>query len=127
MRIGYARAAPLEADNLAQWAALDEAKCQHIFEEHGSVGRWHRPELNRLLAQLGENDTLVVWKLDCLSTSLKDILVLLEKVGRIGAGFISLAESFDSTSPGGSMMMGIIKSFGDFERAMLRERTLNGL
>jgi DNA invertase Pin-like site-specific DNA recombinase len=70
---------------------------------------------------------LVVWKLDRLSRSLKDLLALLEKVQLAGAGFQSLTEAIDTTTPAGRMMMQIVGSFAEFERAMLRERTRNGL
>ena len=70
---------------------------------------------------------LVVWKLGRLSRSLKDVLTLMEKIDQIGAGFRSLTEVIDTTSPGGRMMMQIVGTFAEFERAMLRERTKNGL
>lgn len=70
---------------------------------------------------------IVVWKLDRLSRSLKDVLALMEQIAQAGAGFNSLTEAIDTTSPGGRMMMQIIGAFAEFERAMLRERTRNGL
>lgn len=127
MRIGYARVSTQEQDNGAQIAALHAAGCIRIFEEKASGGRWNRPELHRLLDQLREGDVLVVWKLDRLSRSLKDLLTLLEKVQLASAGFQSLTEAIDTTSPAGRMMMQIVGSFAEFERAMLRERTRNGL
>lgn len=127
MRIGYARVSTQEQDNSAQIAALKAASCTRIFEEKASAGRWDRPELHRLLDQLREGDVLVVWKLDRLSRSLKDLLTLLEKVQLAGAGFHSLTEAIDTTTPAGRMMMQIVGSFAEFERAMLRERTSNGL
>jgi DNA invertase Pin-like site-specific DNA recombinase len=98
-----------------------------IFQEKASGGRWDRPELHRLLEQLRKGDVLVVWKLDRLSRSLKDVLLLMEKVEQAGAGFRSLTEVIDTTSPGGRMMMQMVGTFAEFERAMLRERTQNGL
>ena len=83
--------------------------------------------MHRLLSQLRTGDVLVVWKLDRLSRSLKDVLALMEKVQQVGAGFQSLTEAIDTTSPGGRMMMQIVGAFAEFERAMLRERTRNGL
>jgi DNA invertase Pin-like site-specific DNA recombinase len=127
MRIGYARVSTQEQDNAAQIAALKEAGCKRIFEEKATGGRWERPELHRLLDQLREGDALVVWKLDRLSRSLKDVLSLMEKVEMAGAGFLSLTEAIDTTTPSGRMMMQIVGSFAEFERAMLRERTRNGL
>jgi DNA invertase Pin-like site-specific DNA recombinase len=127
MHLGYARVSTQEQDNGAQIDALKAAGCVRIFEEKASAGRWDRPQLNRLLDQLREGDILVVWKLDRLSRSLKDLLTLLEKVQLAGAGFQSLTEAIDTTTPAGRMMMQIIGSFAEFERAILRERTRNGL
>ena len=127
MRIGYARVSTQEQDNTAQIAALKAAGCGRIFEEKASAGRWDRPELHRLLDQVRPGDVLVVWKLDRLSRSLKDLLSLLDSVQAAGAGFLSLTEAIDTTTPAGRMMMQIVGSFAEFERAMLRERTRNGL
>ncbi|MEO8767628.1 MAG: recombinase family protein [Nitrosospira sp.] len=69
----------------------------------------------------------MVWKLERLSRSLKDVLTLMEKTQQSGAGFQSLTEAVDTTSPGGRMMIQIVGAFAEFERAMLRERTRNGL
>ena len=127
MLIGYARVSTQDQDNAAQIAALKSAGCELIFQEKATGGRWERPELHRLLGQLRKSDVLVVWKLDRLSRSLKDVLTLMEKVQHAGAGFQSLTEAIDTTSPGGRMMMQIVGAFAEFERAMLRERTRNGL
>lgn len=70
---------------------------------------------------------VVVWKLARLSRSLKDLPLILEKIERAGAGFQSLTEAVDTTTPAGRMMMQIVGAFAEFERAMLRERTRNGL
>ncbi len=127
MFIGYARVSTQYQDTDAQIAALKSFGCELIFLENASGGRWDRPELHRLLEQLRKGDVLVVWKLDRLSRSLKDVLLLMEKVEQAGAGFRSLTEVIDTTSPGGRMMMQMIGTFAEFERAMLRERTQNGL
>ena len=111
----------------AQIAALRNFGCELIFQEKASGGRWDRPELHRLLGQLRKGDVLVVWKLDRLSRSLKDLLILMEKIVQAGAGFRSLTEAIDTTSAGGRMMMQIVGTFAEFERAMLRERTCSGL
>ena len=73
-----------------------------MFEEGASGGRWDRPELHRLVDQLREGDVVLVWKLDRLSRSLKDLLHLLEKVEAAGAGFRSLTEANDTTTPAGA-------------------------
>jgi DNA invertase Pin-like site-specific DNA recombinase len=127
MRIGYARVSTQEQDTQAQIRALTESGCERIFQETASGGRWDRPELHRLLDQLRNGDTLVVWKLERLSRSLKDLLMVLEKIEASGAHFQSLTEAIDTGTPAGRMMMQIVGSFAEFERAMLRERTKNGL
>lgn len=127
MRIGYARVSTQEQDTQAQITALTEAGCERIFQEKASGGRWDRPELNRLLCQLRKGDVVVVWKLDRLSRSLKDLLLTLEKIETAGSDFQSLTEAINTGTPAGRMMMQIVGSFAEFERAMLRERTRNGL
>ncbi|MDP3333705.1 MAG: recombinase family protein [Methylococcaceae bacterium] len=127
MLIGYARVSTQDQDTDAQIAALKTSGCELIFQEKASGGRWDRPELHRLLGQLRKGDVLVVWKLDRLSRSLKDVLLLIEKVEQASAGFRSLTEVIDTTSPAGRMMMQMVGTFAEFEREMLRERTQNGL
>ena len=127
MLIGYARVSTQDQDAAAQIVALKAAGCELLFEEKASGGRWDRPELHRLLGQLRKGDVLIVWKLDRLSRSLKDVLILMEKIAQAGAGFRSLTEAIDTNSPGGRMMMQIIGTFAEFERAVLRERTRSGL
>lgn len=127
MRIGYARVSTQDQDTQAQISALKAAGCEIVFQEKASGGRWDRPELHRLLSQLRKGDVVVVWKLDRLSRSLKDLLLTLEKIEEAGADFQSLTEAIDTASPAGRMMMQIVGSFAEFERAMLRERTKSGL
>ncbi len=116
-----------EQSNKAQARALADAGCARVFEEKASGGRWDRPELHRMLDQLREGDTVVVWKLDRLSRSLKDVLHLMDRIAVAGAGFRSLTEVIDTTTPAGRMMMQMVGSFAEFERAMIRERTSAGL
>lgn len=127
MRIGYARVSTGEQDTAAQSAALKTAGCELIFREKASGGRWDRPELHKLLNQLREGDVLVVWKLDRLSRSLRDVLTIMERVQERRAGFRSLTESVDITTPAGRMMMQMVGAFAEFERAMLKERIQAGL
>jgi len=127
MRIGYARVSTQDQDTAAQIAALTSSGCELIFREKASGGRWERPELHRLLGQLRKGDVVVVWKLDRLSRSLKDVLTLMDKIQQASAGFQSLTEAIDTTSPAGRMMMQMVGAFAEFERAMLRERTKHGL
>ena len=127
MRIGYTRDSTQEQATQAQILALKKAGCEKIFQEKASGGRWDRPELHRLLDQLRKGDVVVVWKLDRLSRSLKELLLTLEKIEEAQADFQSLTEAIDTTTPGGRLMMQIVGSFAEFERAMLRERTRSGL
>jgi DNA invertase Pin-like site-specific DNA recombinase len=79
--LGYARVSKAEdQDTAPQIEALHAAGCQRVYEERVSGGRWDRPELHRLLDRLGPGDVLTVWKLDRLSRSLKDLLLILDKV-----------------------------------------------
>jgi DNA invertase Pin-like site-specific DNA recombinase len=129
MLLGYARVSKSDdsQDTAAQVSALKSAGCKRVFEDKASGGRWDRPELHRLLDQLREGDTLVVWKLDRLSRSLKDLLHILERVEAVGARFRSLTEAVDTAGPAGRMLMQMLGSFAEFERAMVRERTRAGL
>jgi DNA invertase Pin-like site-specific DNA recombinase len=128
MLLGYARVSKGdEQNNASQAQALRAAGCRRLFEEAASGGRWDRPELHRMLDQLREGDTVVVWKLDRLSRSLKDVLHIIERIADAGAGFRSVTESIDTTTPAGRMMMQMVGSFAEFERAMIRERTSAGL
>ena len=127
MLIGYARVSTQDQDSAAQVAALESYGCERIFQEKASGGRWDRPELSKLIGQLRNDDVVVVWKLDRLSRSLKDLLTLMDQINQAGAGFRSLTELIDTTTPAGRMMMQMIGSFAEFEREMLRERTRNGL
>ena len=126
--IGYARVSKGDdQSNAAQRRALDAAGCKRVFEETASGGRWDRPKLLEMIGQLRDGDVVVVWKLDRLSRSLKDMLHIMERVEIAGAGFRSLTEAIDTTTAAGRMMMQMVGSFAEFERAMIRERTSAGL
>jgi DNA invertase Pin-like site-specific DNA recombinase len=127
MVIGYARVSTNDQETATQVAALKAAGCERIYREKASGGRWDRPELHRLLDQLRKEDVLVVWKLDRLSRSLRDVLTIMERLSEAEAGFRSLTEAIDTTTPAGRMMMQMVGAFAEFERAMLRERTKVGL
>ncbi len=128
MILGYARVSKSdEQDTLTQVKALKKAGAKKIFEDKASGGRWDRPELHRMLDQCREGDIIIVWKLDRLSRSLKDLLFIMEKIQAVGAGFKSLTESIDTTTSSGRMLMQMVGSFAEFERAMIRERTIAGI
>ena len=101
MLIGYARVSTDDQDTAAQVAALEAAGCERIFREKASGGRWERPQSLRLLNQLRSGDVVVVWKLDRLSRSLRDVLTIMEQLAEAGAGFRSLTETIDTTTPAG--------------------------
>src|ERR1039458_4813379 len=127
MLIGYARVSTQDQDTAAQVAALKTAGCEEIYREKASGGRWNRPQLQELLSHLRKGDVVVVWKLDRLSRSLRDVLTLMERIQECKAGFRSLTEAIDTTTPAGRMMMQMVGAFAEFERAMLKERTQVGL
>jgi DNA invertase Pin-like site-specific DNA recombinase len=128
MLIGYARVSKIDQqDTRAQVQELKRAGCKRIYQESASGGRWDRPQLHKALEQLRDGDVFVVWKLDRLSRSLKDVLNILEKTTEAGAGFRSLTESIDTTTPAGRMMLQMLGAFAEFERSMIRERTRLGL
>jgi DNA invertase Pin-like site-specific DNA recombinase len=111
MKIGYARVSTQDQDNQAQITALHQAGCERVFQEKASGGRWDRPELHRLMEQLRPGDVVVVYKLDRLSRSLKDLLLTLEKIELAKASFESVTEAIDTGTAAGRMMMQIVGSF----------------
>ena len=125
--IGYARVSTNEQDTKVQIHALATIGCAKIYEETASGGRWDRPELHHLIDNLRSGEIVVVWKLDRLSRSLKDLLTIMEKIEAKGCGFRSITEAIDTTTAAGRMMMQIVATFAEFERAMIRERTKKGL
>lgn len=127
MMLGYARVSTSEQDTASQVSALKSAGCEKIFLEKASGGRWDRPELHRLLDQLRKGDVLVVCRLDRLSRSLRDVLMIFERIQESKAGFRSLTEAIDTTTAPGRMLLQMVGAFAEFERAILRERTKSGL
>lgn len=128
MLIGYARISREDSQNTAaQIQALKRAGIKRIYEEAASGGRWDRPELHKMLEHLRKDDVVVVWKLDRLSRSLKDLLHIMEKISLKESGFRSLTESVDTTTAAGRMLLQMIGSFAEFERSMIRERTKAGI
>src|SRR6201984_894598 len=103
MLIGYARVSTDDQDTAAQVAALKAAGCERIYREKASGGRWDRPELHRLLDHLRKGDVLIVWKLDRLSRSVRDGLIIMERLAEAKAGLRSLTEAIDTTTPAGRM------------------------
>ncbi|HCE24604.1 MAG TPA: resolvase [Hyphomonas sp.] len=128
MIFGYARVSKAEGqDTAAQVAALNAAGAETIFEDAASGGRFDRLSLQALLDTVGPDDIVSVWKLDRLSRSLMDLLRIMDRLDKAGAGFRSLTEAIDTTTPAGRMMMQMLGSVAEFEREMIRERTRAGL
>lgn len=125
MIYGYARVSTSEQETTLQLDALQRGGAQTIYQEKtSSVGK--RPELRKLLAHLTNRDTLIVYKLDRLARSLKDLLSIIEQLEIIGCGFRSMTEPIDTTNPAGRLMLNILGSFAEFERGLIRERALAG-
>jgi DNA invertase Pin-like site-specific DNA recombinase len=125
MIFGYTRISKGEEQNKnLQRKALNEAHVERVFGEQASGAR---SELQRMLEQLRPGDVVVVWELDRLSRSLKDLLIIMEHIDKAGSGFRSLTESIDTTTPAERMMMQMVGAFAEFEREMIRERTRAGL
>ncbi len=127
MKIGYARVSTEGQTTDSQIDLLEKAGAEKIFKETASGGRWDRPEFHRMMEQLRPTDVVVVTKLDRLSRSLLDLLRIVKHIDDAGAGFVSLSEAIDTTTPAGRMMMQMVGAFAEFEREMIRERTKAGL
>lgn len=127
MLIGYARVSTEEQETHAQTDALKSAGCNIIYEEKRSGGSLRRPVLHKLLHSIKSTDTLVVYKIDRMARSLKDLLLILEKLEASGAKFKSLTETIDTCTPSGRMILQILGAFAEFERELIRERTKVGM
>lgn len=124
MKIGYARVSTADQKLELQLAALKKGGCQRIFREKVSGALRPRPELDRLLDQLRTGDTVVVWRLDRLARSTRDLLELMETIRNTGASFRSLSEPWaDTTTHAGKMIMTVFAGIAEFERDLIRERT----
>jgi len=127
MKIGYARVSTRDQEAHLQTDAMTEAGCERIFEEKASGAQRDRPELHRAIEYLRPGDVLIVWKLDRLARSLRQLIETVEDLQERGIGFISLTEGIDTTSPGGKLVFHIFGALAEFEREMIRERTKAGL
>ena len=128
MRIGYARVSTLDQSTDLQIEALRVAGCEKVYQEKASGARVDRPELGRVLTDvLRSGDTLVVWKLDRLARSLKQLIVTAENLEAKGINLVSLTDAIDTTTPGGMLTFQIFGAIAQFERALMKERTLAGL
>jgi DNA invertase Pin-like site-specific DNA recombinase len=126
-KIGYARVSTEDQTTDPQIEALGGEGCETIVTEQASGGDRDRPELARLLRSIGRGDILVVVRIDRLARSLAHLLEILETLDQRGAGFRSLADPIDTTSPQGRFSLQILGAVAEFERALIRERTKAGL
>jgi DNA invertase Pin-like site-specific DNA recombinase len=127
MRIGYARVSTGDQDSSLQLDALQAAGCAKMFQEKASGAQRERPQLMAALDYLRQGDTLVVWKLDRLARSLKQLIETVEGLEMRGIGLCSLTEAIDTTTAGGRLIFQIFGALAEFERQVIRERTKAGL
>jgi DNA invertase Pin-like site-specific DNA recombinase len=127
MLVGYARVSTLDQKPALQTDALTAAGCERIFAEKASGAQRDRPELKAALDYLRAGDTLVVWKLDRLARSMRQLIETMEDVQARGIELRSLTESIDTATPGGRLVFHIFSALAEFERAIIRERTSAGL
>jgi DNA invertase Pin-like site-specific DNA recombinase len=127
MKIAYSRVSTDEQSLDLQQDELKRAGCERFFSDIASGGKFDRPGLNDALTFLREGDTLVVWRLDRLGRSLKELIATASSLQERGIGFQSLRENIDTTTPGGKLVFHIFGSLAEFERDLIRERTKAGL
>lgn len=127
MIIGYARVSTQDQNPALQTDALVAAGCEQVFHEKATGTTRERPELVACLRTLRAGDTLVVWKLDRLARSLKDLVEIIDDLQKRGVGFRSLTEAIDTTSTGGRLVFHIFGALAEFEHSLIRERTIAGL
>jgi DNA invertase Pin-like site-specific DNA recombinase len=110
MKVGYIRVSKHEQNEALQRDALQEAGCGKYFSDKMTRSTFERKGLEDLLAFVRLGDTVIVWKLDRLGRSLKDLI-----------------ESIDTTTPGGKLIFHLMRALAEFERDLIRERTNAGL
>lgn len=128
MDIGYARVSTKDQNPQLQIDALKAAGCTKIYQDIGVSGaKASRPGLDQALDQLREGDTLVVWRMDRLGRTTRNLLALLEDLDTRGVNFKSVTESINTDGPMGKLMVTLIAAFAELERDLIRERTNAGL
>jgi DNA invertase Pin-like site-specific DNA recombinase len=127
MLIGYARVSTVDQNLALQRAALTEAGCEKIFTEQMSGAVANRPQLADAISYARSGDTIVVWKLDRLARSIKQLIYTIESLRVRGVGFRSLTEALDTTPPQGRLVFHMFGALAEFERSLIRERTQAGL
>lgn len=127
MFVGYARVSTQDQSPDLQRDALLEAGCEKIFEEKASGAQRDRPQLKAALDYMREGDTLVVWKLDRLARSMKQLIETVEELEERRIAFKVIREAIDTTTPGGKLTFHLFGALAEFERSLIRERTTAGL
>ncbi|MGN6539104.1 MAG: recombinase family protein [Mesorhizobium sp.] len=131
MKIGYARVSTDEQNLDLQMNALKEEGCGTVFTDKASGSAIAgRKGLKKALALCGPGDVLVVWKLDRLGRSLRDLVEMVHRLGEHSAGLrvlTGLGAAIDTTRPDGRMIFGIFATLAEFERELIRERTKAGM
>lgn len=127
MLVGYARVSTQDQNPELQKDALEAAGCAKLFMEKASGSQRDRPQLQAALDYMREGDTLVVWKLDRLARSLKQLIETVESLEERKIGFRSLSEQIDTTTSGGKLVFHLFAALAEFERGIIRERTTAGL
>ena len=125
MLVGYARVSTVDQETRLQRDALKRAGVHTVFEEKASAAS-RRPVLEQALSSMCPGDTLVVWKLDRLARSLRDLLTILERLHTVGAGIRSVTEPIDTATPAGMLMVQVLGAVAQFERSIIRERVVAG-
>ncbi len=125
--VGYARVSTAVQDPALQLDALGVAGCWRVFTDYASGSREDRPELAAALDCLRPGDTLVVWRLDRLGRSLQHLIDTVTALQERGVGFRSVTESIDTTTAGGRLVFHLFGALAEFERQLIRDRTLAGL
>lgn len=127
MKIGYARVSTKDQNLSLQKDALQKEGCELFFEEKASGSKTDRPELRRMIDQLRKGDIVIIWKLDRLGRSLRDLVNLVTEIQDKGAGLKSLNDSIDTTTPQGKLTFHLFAALAEFERDIISERTKAGL
>ena len=127
MKIGYARVSTQDQDLSLQLDALHDAGCAEIYQEKITGAKRERPQLQKMLEHLREGDVIVIWKLDRLARSLKDLVELVNQIQERGAALLSLNDQIDTTTPQGKFTFHVFAALAEFERDIIRERTRAGL
>ncbi len=127
LKVTYARVSTLEQNPDLQVDELTAAGCWKVWTDHASGALDRRPQLDAVLEQLRPGDTLVVWRLDRLGRSLRHLIEVVTGLDERGVGFRSLRESIDTTTAGGRLVFHLFGALAQFEREIIRDRTVAGL